>query len=73
MNKQPKISIAIPVYNMENKDFFLKRCLDSIKSQTFHDYEIVITEKEGGMAINTNEAIRNCKGKFIKILYILHV
>jgi glycosyltransferase involved in cell wall biosynthesis len=64
-----KISIAIPVYNMPNKDFFLKRCLDSIKEQTFTDYEIVMTE-QGGMAENTNNAIRACKGRFIKILYM---
>lgn len=63
------ISIAIPVYDMENKEFFLNRCLESIKKQTYKDYEIVITEK-GGMAENTNEAIKQSKGDIIKILYM---
>lgn len=69
MNKKPKISIAIPVYDMKNKDFFLKRCLDSIERQTFKDYEVVMTE-EGKMAENTNAAMRKCHGDIIKILYM---
>lgn len=66
---RPKISIAIPTHNMPQKDFFLERCLRSIRDQSFTDYEIVITEK-GKMAENTNEAIRQCNGELIKILYM---
>lgn len=35
----PKISIIIPVFNAEK---FIVRCLASIESQTFRDYEIII-------------------------------
>lgn len=35
----PKISIIIPVYNSEN---YLEKCLDSVFSQTFDDYEVII-------------------------------
>jgi len=63
------ISIAIPVHDMEDKDYFLKRCLDSIEIQTYKDYEIVITE-DGTMAENTNSAIKKSKGDIIKILYM---
>lgn len=66
---QPKISIAIPVHNMKNKDFFLERALNSIRSQTFQDFEIVITEK-GKMAENTNQAIKESTGTLVKILYM---
>lgn len=66
---RPRISIAIPVHNMKNKDFFLERALHSIREQSFQDYEIVITEK-GRMAENTNAAIRESKGDLIKILYM---
>ena len=38
MNKMPKISIIIPVYNAEN---YLKKCLDSLINQTFKDIEIL--------------------------------
>lgn len=65
----PKISIAVPIHNMQNKNFFLKRCLDSVERQTFKDYEIVVTE-EGKMAENTNAAIKKSKGELIKILYM---
>ena len=64
-----RISIAIPVYDFPNSDFFLNRCLESIKTQTFKDYEIVIT-KDGKMAENTNSAIKKSKGELIKILYM---
>ena len=37
--KKPKFSIIVPVYNTEK---YLKRCLDSIKSQSFKDYEVII-------------------------------
>ncbi|HWW42106.1 glycosyltransferase family 2 protein [Pedobacter sp.] len=40
----PKISIVVPVYNMSNAVQFLKRNLDSIVSQTFKDYEIVVSD-----------------------------
>ncbi|MBQ7884185.1 MAG: glycosyltransferase family 2 protein [Phascolarctobacterium sp.] len=34
----PKVSVIIPVYNVEK---FLARCLDSVINQTFNDFEIV--------------------------------
>lgn len=34
----PKISVIIPVYNVEK---FLSRCLDSVLAQTFEDFEVV--------------------------------
>lgn len=64
------ISICIPVYEMENKDFFLKRCLDSITNQAFKDYEIIITENGKGMASNTDEAIKKAQGGIVKILFM---
>ncbi|MGN0496587.1 MAG: glycosyltransferase family 2 protein [Lachnospiraceae bacterium] len=35
---EPKVSIIIPVYNVEP---YLRRCLDSIVNQTFDSYEII--------------------------------
>lgn len=68
--KKPRVSIAIPYYaGMKNSQFFLDRCLASIRAQTFQDYEIVITDK-GGMAENTNNAIKQCTGELIKILFM---
>ena len=36
--KSPKVSIIIPVYNVEK---YLKNCLNSILAQTFTDWEAV--------------------------------
>ena len=63
------ISIAIPFYKMENHEFFMERLLNSIKEQTYRDYEIVITE-EGRASENTNAAIKKCKGDIIKVMYM---
>lgn len=37
----PKISIIIPVYNIEN---YVGACLDSVVNQTFQDYEIIVVD-----------------------------
>lgn len=47
-----KISIIIPVYNGEK---YIKKCLDSIKSQTFQDYEVLIIND--GSKDNTKKII----------------
>lgn len=65
----PKVSIAVPVHDMENGEQFLQRLLDSLGQQTFRDFEVVIT-REGKMAENTNAAIKKSKGEIIKILYM---
>lgn len=38
---QPKISIIVPVYNSEK---FLGSCLDSILSQSFRDFELILVD-----------------------------
>lgn len=37
----PKVSVLVPVYNVEK---YLKRCIDSILTQTFADIEIIILD-----------------------------
>lgn len=41
---RPKISIAVPTHSMENADYFLIRCLESLWNQSFQNFEIVITD-----------------------------
>ena len=47
-----KISIIIPVYNGEK---YIEKCLDSIKNQTFKDYEVLIIND--GSKDNTKKLI----------------
>lgn len=35
----PKFSIIVPVYNVED---YIEKCLESIKNQTYKDYEVII-------------------------------
>lgn len=41
MNRPPKVSIIIPVYNVEE---YLGQCLDSLLSQTLDDFEIICVD-----------------------------
>ena len=40
-NKQPEISIIVPVYRVER---FLPECIDSILAQTFRDFELILVD-----------------------------
>lgn len=40
-NQSPKISVIVPVYNVEK---YLSRCIDSILAQTFKDFELLLID-----------------------------
>lgn len=66
---KPKISIVIPIHWMNNWQFFLTRCLESIEKQTFKDYEVVVI-KHSTMPVTSNRVIDSAKGEIIKVLYM---
>ena len=37
----PKLSIIVPVYNVE---LYIRKCLDSILNQTFREYELILVD-----------------------------
>lgn len=59
------ISIVIPVYNAEK---FLKDCIDSILSQTFSNYEIILVDD--GSTDSSSSICNEYKNKDSRILYI---
>ena len=54
-----KVSIIIPVYNVEN---YLSKCLDSVVNQNFNDYEIIIIDD--GSTDNSSKIILDYQKKF---------
>ena len=53
MKKKPSISIIIPMYNVEK---YLRRCLDSVKNQTFTDWQAICVND--GSPDNSGEIAR---------------
>lgn len=41
MAQMPKISVVVPVYNVEH---YAEKCLDSILNQTYRNLEIIIVD-----------------------------
>lgn len=64
-----KLSIVIPFHFMDNWQFFLTRCLESIEKQTFKDYEVLLM-KVGSMPVTSNRVIDAAQGEYIKVLYM---
>ena len=62
---QPKISVIIPVYNVEN---YLRECLNSVINQTLRDIEIICVNNgstDGSLAILKEYAIKDNRIKIV--------
>lgn len=62
-----KISIIVPVYNVED---YLRECLDSILNQDFNDFELILVDD--GSTDNSGQICDDycCKRKNIKVFHI---
>lgn len=68
MNKhKPKVSIGLPVYNGEQ---YLSFAIDSILTQNFHDFELIICDNAS--TDRTEEICRNFVKRDSRIRYIRH-
>lgn len=64
MNRQVVFTVVIPTYNREH---FLKRTIDSILSQTFSDFELIIVDD--GSVDNTKKLIDTYRDDRIVYIY----
>ena len=58
----PKISVIVPVYNVEK---YLRRCIDSILAQTFSDFELLLIDD--GSKDSSGEICEEYAGKDARI------
>ena len=56
----PKFSIIVPVYNVEK---YIKKCLDSIFSQSYKDFEVIVVND--GTEDQSIDVVKNYKVKII--------
>ena len=61
----PKVSVIVPVYNVEE---YLERCLDSLVNQTLKDIEIIIVND--GSTDGSKEKIQEYINKYKNIVYL---
>jgi glycosyltransferase involved in cell wall biosynthesis len=64
-NKSPKLSIGLPVYNGED---FLEEAIESILSQTYNDFELIISDNAS--ADRTEEICLDYAAKDDRVRYI---
>ncbi|KJJ85079.1 family 2 glycosyl transferase [Candidatus Omnitrophus magneticus] len=63
MNK-PSFSVIIPTYNRKN---FIEKCVNSVISQSYDDFEIIIIDDNS--TDGTNDLIKNIKDTRLQYLY----
>ena len=63
--KKPIISVIIPAYNSEK---YIGRCLDSVLTQTFRDFEVIVVND--GSKDDTGEIVKRYAEKDKRIRYI---
>jgi GT2 family glycosyltransferase len=63
MNEQPLLSVIIPNWNGKK---FLAECIDSLKGQTFHDFETILVDN--GSTDGSVEFAKKRYGDFIRII-----
>lgn len=67
LNNAPKISVIMPVYNSEA---FIKRTIESVLSQTFRDFELLVVDD--GSIDSTENIVKNFRDLRIKYSKIPH-
>lgn len=67
MEKRPKVSVIMPVYNRER---YLSQAIESVLNQTYGDFELIIVDD--GSTDNSQAIIKEYAGKDKRIRYAFH-
>lgn len=67
-NEKVKISVIVPIYNVEK---YLKKCLDSIVNQTFKEFELILVND--GSTDNSEIICEEYRRKDSRIVYLKKV
>lgn len=59
-SKHPQISVVIPAYNEEN---YLSACLESLKHQTFRDFEVIVVDNN-----STDQTVKIAKRYGVRVV-----
>ena len=65
---QPKVSIIVPVYNVEK---YLEKCINSLRNQTLEDIEIILVDdssKDSSLEICKKMAVK-LENREFRVLY----
>lgn len=65
MKSEIKVSIVVPIYNVEK---YLKRCLDSIQNQTYHNIEVILVND--GSTDSCADICHQFQKKYSDIIYV---
>ena len=66
-DRQVKVSVLVPIYKVEK---YLHRCLDSVISQNFQDYELVLVDD--GSPDNCPAICDKYQSRYPDIVKIIH-
>jgi glycosyltransferase involved in cell wall biosynthesis len=61
-----KITLVVPY---DRNRGFLRRCLDSVKEQTYENFELIVKHGPGTWGKKFNEALWEAQGTYIKFLF----
>jgi len=65
----PSVSLIIPVFNAAE---YIEECLRSIRSQSFHDFEVIIVDdgsSDGSIEIITDFCQKDCRFRLVKMAH----
>ena len=66
----PLVSIIVPVYNAEK---FIHKCIDSIRTQTYENFELILVDEEFDYTIPQEERMKASKNRWKQIRFGLRL